>query len=471
MTEYSSTEEAVALHHAEHRVITQALSQFPGDFTTQQAAFFSTLEYLSSTEIATSTMLAFGIGQPALDDERVLTHLRHQGITQITKPRAIADLRRVAIQTILQVFDNIQADPSLQHKYFVPGFKTPTQEHSHTILDRVTANIAFAENCSFVQQTATTSDLTDRLEILLEPDELEYFCRVYQISHHQNNHYQLPFIERQGLAQPPHLTKLNSSAKLDILEKGRAITELSAGIEPGSTVWILADGSKKSGYTRSGKPYLNRHRDTIPTAIHVLHQLDSSASSHLTPSQRELLKTVNEIMSIGGSQADGLRTYHEQHPGVKPNPRAYKDLYKDTLARLNKPPRHRNTPTYRQEQAQEIYSLLYSKSVDQLSPIKRQLLQQAYTTLSNGQSLTEAVKVYNESHGTRYTLSAFYAALYQARNIASGRIVKKPITKTTPQSPPKVSTSTEKTNKDTDTDKEKLIKGILARAKARRQGN
>lgn len=309
--ENPSNQEALqAIREAEILVIHHSLDQIEGKKEDQIRIFSGILESLSSTEIAASAVFQL---QPISDDD-ILRLLHQHRLTHHTQPRVIADWRRVAVQTLLFSFDNLTPDPILRSKYFLKDAPPPSQQHSHTILQRVEANLRFYQDSLFVQTVAESTDLLDRLEILLNPNDVEFFCRWYQIGLHQNNPYQLPVIERQGLLQLDQFTYKDSSAKLDILENGRAICELVAGITPGTTVWTLTDGTIKTGYTRTGKKFLRRLEIDIPQANKLLTRLDSPESAHLSPAQFRLLQTVNQVISIGGSQVDGLNMYATQNP-------------------------------------------------------------------------------------------------------------------------------------------------------------
>lgn len=461
--ESSAPEILQAIREAEISVIRHSLAQIEGKGEDQIQIFLGILESLSSTEIAASAVFQL---QPISDDD-ILCQLHQHRLAHHAQPRVIADWRRVAVQTLLLSFDDLTPDPILRSKYFLKDAPPPSQQHSHTILQRVEANLRFSRDSQFVQKVAESTDLLDRLEILLNPDDVEFFCRWYQIGPHRNNPYQLPVMERQGLLQLNQFTHKDSSAKLDILENGRAISELAAGIVPGSTTWTFTDGSFKSGYTRTGKKFLRRLEIDIPQALKLLTRLDSPESAHLSPVQFRLLQTVNQVISIGGAQVDGLNMYATQNPEGLNDIQALRESYKTALLRLNHPPKKSNYANFRLVQALEIDSLLAHPNTSRLTPIRRQMLEYFADNLRHNQPLKDIVYSYNQSRGTRYSLSGYYRALYDARELSlTTHTPQKPQKHTPPPSAPKPAT-----NEPTKTEIKRQIDAILARAKARSQSN
>lgn len=146
---------------------------------------------------------------------------------------------------------------------------------------------------------------------------------------------------------------------------------------------------------------------------------------------------------------------------------ALRESYKTALLRLNHPPKKSNHANFRLFQALEIDSLLAHPNTSRLTPIRRQMLEYFADHLRHNQPLKDIVYSYNQSRGTRYSLSGYYRALYDARELSlTTHTPQKPQKHTPPPSAPKPAT-----NEPTKTEIKRQVDAILARAKARSQSN
>ncbi|MBD3329163.1 hypothetical protein GF357_01575 [Candidatus Dojkabacteria bacterium] len=326
---YPMKEEEKESFYAEQRLLNQVLPialQQPGAIhrlnpeqsvlTTDELAR-RVLINLSSSVIADATLYCYGfVDGKCHSHQDVFTYISDKYPDTFSSSKVVSNTIRTAIQSLILRYDDKadipEADKALlSSRYFVSGCSEPRPQLSRRIYSRAKANLMYAKDRDFI--LTNEHEVLETIFGMYGPVSTELFTRYYRLGKYKSVFDKVS--ERRGLDLPEtleinnDLVTTNNLMEVDAIEVGRAIAEMTAGLEHGSRVWVNARGNPTTGFKRKGANFIRQLREYRSIIEDVQRMRDFKFSEE----QLGVLMSALHYRLWGLTLKEGLEHYVERH--------------------------------------------------------------------------------------------------------------------------------------------------------------